>query len=50
MVRAIQRSLAHTALHVGQIVFLAKHLESARWQSLSIPRGHSKDWKPPRRG
>jgi hypothetical protein len=39
---AIQRQLAHTSYHVGQIVFLAKHLASARWQSLSIPRGQSK--------
>jgi hypothetical protein len=38
---AIQRQLAHTSYHVGQIVFLAKHLASARWQSLSIPRGRS---------
>jgi hypothetical protein len=38
---AIQRQLAHTSYHVGQIVFLAKHLASARWRSLSIPRGQS---------
>ena len=34
---AIQRSLAHYASHVGQIVFLAKHLASKEWESLSIP-------------
>jgi hypothetical protein len=38
---AIQRQLIHSAYHVGQIVFLAKHLASARWTSLSIPRGGS---------
>ncbi len=38
VLRAIQRQLAHYASHVGQMVFLAKHLEQARWQSLSIPR------------
>ena len=38
---AIQRSLAHYASHVGQIVFLAKHLVSDEWESLSIPRGQS---------
>ena len=38
---AIQRQIAHSAYHVGQIVFLAKHLSSARWTSLSIPRGRS---------
>lgn len=41
---AIQRQLAHYAYHVGQIVFLAKHFRSARWKSLSIPRGKSKDF------
>lgn len=40
-VRAIQRSLAHTAQHVGQIVLLAKHYAGERWQTLSIPRGKS---------
>src|SRR5262245_23858533 len=40
---AIQRSLLHSAYHVGQIVMLAKHLASARWTSLTIPRGRSKE-------
>ena len=39
---AIQRSVLHSAYHVGQIVMLSKHLASARWQSLTIPRGASK--------
>ncbi|MEO5820438.1 MAG: DUF1572 family protein [Vicinamibacteraceae bacterium] len=39
--RAALRSLAHTASHVGQIVLLAKHVASAHWRSLSIPRGQS---------
>ncbi len=41
--QAIQRQIVHTAYHVGQIVLLSKHLASARWTSLSIPRGRSKD-------
>lgn len=41
--QAIQRQIVHSAYHVGQIVFLAKHLTSARWTSLSIPRGRSRD-------
>lgn len=41
VVKAANRSLQHTAYHAGQIVFLAKHLRSADWQSLSIPRGQS---------
>jgi hypothetical protein len=34
----IVRQFSHYASHIGQIVFLAKHLEWERWQSLSIPR------------
>jgi len=35
---AIVRQFSHYAAHVGQIVFLAKHLEWQHWQSLSVPR------------
>jgi len=35
---AILRQFSHYALHVGQIVFLTKHLEWSHWQSLSVPR------------
>jgi len=35
---AIIRQFDHYASHIGQIVFLAKHLEWERWQSLSVPR------------
>jgi uncharacterized protein DUF1572 len=35
---AILRQFSHYAAHVGQIIFLAKHLEWQRWQSLSVPR------------
>jgi hypothetical protein len=38
---AIVRQFSHYASHIGQIVFLAKHLEWERWQSLSIPRRRS---------
>jgi hypothetical protein len=39
--QAIHRQLGHYAYHVGQIVFLAKHLQHANWRSLSIPRNQS---------
>lgn len=39
VIGAIDRSLTHCAYHVGQIVFLAKHLSSQSWQTLSVPRG-----------
>ncbi len=38
---AIERQKEHYAYHVGQIVFLAKHLVGPAWKSLSIPRGQS---------
>ena len=39
--QAINRQLAHYSYHVGQIVFLAKHFQSAQWKSLSVPRNQS---------
>ncbi len=41
VLEAIQTNLIHAASHVGQIVFLAKHFESEKWESLSIPHGQS---------
>jgi hypothetical protein len=39
VVQAIERGLTHAAYHVGQIVFLAKHLAGDGWKTLSVPRG-----------
>jgi hypothetical protein len=41
VVEAINRQLTHYAYHIGQIVFLAKHLRSSDWQTLSVPRNRS---------
>ena len=38
VVQALNRQLTHHSYHVGQIVFLAKHLQSDRWKTLSLPR------------
>lgn len=38
---ALHRSLAHTAYHVGQIVFIGKAARGAGWTYLSIPPGQS---------
>lgn len=46
VVGALNRSLAHTASHTGQITLLAKHYAGPNWKTLSIPRGQSKTWKP----
>jgi len=42
--QATQRSLAHTAMHVGQIVYIAKLLAGPAWKTLTIPRGRSADF------
>ncbi len=44
VLEAIQRQLTHYAYHVGQIVYLAKHYAGARWTSLSIPKGKSREF------
>jgi len=45
VMQALNLALAHYAQHIGQAVFLAKHLRSSQWQTLSIPRGKSEDYK-----
>src|SRR5262245_30294181 len=44
VLQAINRQLGHYATHVGQIVFLAKHLKSTEWKTLSVPRGQSEQF------
>jgi uncharacterized damage-inducible protein DinB len=50
VLQGINRQIAHYAHHTGQIVFLAKHIRSSKWKTLSIPRGKSEDYKtaPPK--
>lgn len=38
---ALNRQMTHYAYHVGQIVMLAKHLKSADWKTLSVPKNRS---------
>ena len=45
VLQAINRQVAHYAYHTGQIVFLAKHIRSGKWKTLSIPRGKSEEFK-----
>jgi uncharacterized damage-inducible protein DinB len=42
--QALNRQMTHAAYHVGQIVLLAKHHQAAAWESLSIPRGRSRQF------
>ncbi len=44
VMQAINRQVAHYAYHIGQIVFIAKHLASDHWTSLTVPRGKSSDY------
>ena len=44
VLEAINRQTSHYAAHVGQIVLLAKHYAGAKWKTLSIPRGKSKEF------
>jgi hypothetical protein len=41
---ALLRSLGHAGYHVGQIVQLARFLAKDQWQTLTIPRGKSKEF------
>ena len=44
VMQAINRQIAHYAHHVGQILYVAKHLtvaKTGKWESLSVPRGKS---------
>ncbi len=45
VLQALNRALLHYTQHIGQIVFLAKHIRGAEWKSLSIPRGKSEEYK-----
>ncbi len=44
VMQAINRQVAHYALHVGQIIFIAKHFKSTDWKSLTVPRNRSAEF------
>ncbi|SDB25114.1 Protein of unknown function [Flavobacteriaceae bacterium MAR_2010_188] len=44
IVDAVNRQMAHYAYHVGQIVYIARMIKANHWESLSIPKGKSKDF------
>ena len=41
VMEALNWTATHTAYHVGQIVYLARHFAAPIWKSLSIPKGKS---------
>ena len=44
IIEAINRQLSHYSYHIGQIVFIGKMLSDKNWNSLSIPKGGSKEY------
>ncbi|MGC2696816.1 MAG: DUF1572 family protein [Candidatus Angelobacter sp.] len=44
ILQAMNRSLMHTAYHVGQVLYVGKHLRGAEWTVLSIPKGKSEEF------
>jgi uncharacterized damage-inducible protein DinB len=45
VVQALLRQVAHQSQHAGQVVILARHWAGAKWETLSIPRGKSKEFE-----
>jgi hypothetical protein len=44
VMQAINRNVAHSAGHIGQIILLAKHFAGAHWKTLTIPRNRSAEF------
>ena len=44
VLQATNRSMLHTAYHIGQILYLGKHLKGTAWKTLSIPKGKSAEY------
>jgi hypothetical protein len=44
VMQAINRQVAHYSYHVGQIVYLARHLAGDKWQTLTVPKNKSAEF------
>ena len=44
VIESINRQLCHYSYHIGQIVYLGKIILEENWESLSIPKGQSKEF------
>jgi hypothetical protein len=44
VMQAINRQIAHYSSHIGQIIFLCKHLGHENWQAITIPRKASQSF------
>ncbi|HKK38365.1 MAG TPA: DUF1572 family protein [Cryomorphaceae bacterium] len=50
VIAATNRQLCHYAYHVGQMVLIGKMLKEEEWESLSIPRGKTKEYNERMKG
>lgn len=50
VLQAIHRSIAHTAYHSGQIVYLSRLLTTGEWKWITIPPGQSQQWNQSTKG
>jgi hypothetical protein len=41
VMQAINRQISHYSLHIGQIVYLAKHFAGENWKAVTVPRNRS---------
>lgn len=44
VIQAINRQLTHYGYHIGQIVYIAKHIRSSDWNTLSIAKNRSEEF------
>lgn len=45
VLQALNRALLHYTQHIGQIIFLAKHIRGPKWKTLTVARGESEKFK-----
>lgn len=50
VILAVQRSLAHTAYHAGQILYLCRNTKKGDWNYLTVAPGASKEFNQGMRG
>ncbi|MBA2250419.1 MAG: DUF1572 family protein [Chitinophagaceae bacterium] len=47
VIDAINRQLAHYSYHIGQIIYVARIIKNVAWETLSIPKNKSREFKTP---
>ncbi len=44
VLQSLLKQLDHAALHVGQIIYLARHIRGSAWKTLTIERGKTREY------